>query len=79
MTPRILGYGKDYTWLEDPNTREKQEETFDLTQIKDKELNEKLFKKGQNEFSFDLPHQVNITFKLLNHKDEKDRRGVKTH
>ena len=74
IATRILGYGKDYTvQVEDPNTGEKQEETFDLTQIKDKELNEKLFKKGQNEFSFDLPaSKVNITFKLLNHKDEKE-------
>jgi len=74
IATRILGYGKDYTvQVEDPNTGEKQEETFDLTEIKDKELDEKLFKKGENEFSFDLPaSKVNITFKLLTHKDEKD-------
>tara|TARA_B100002019_G_scaffold90161_1_gene77943 strand:- start:249 stop:917 length:669 start_codon:yes stop_codon:yes gene_type:complete len=74
IATRILGYGKDYTvQVEDPNTGEKQEETFDLTQIKDKELDEKLFKKGQNEFEFDLPaSKVKITFKLLTHKDEKD-------
>ena len=74
IATRILGYGKDYTvQVEDPNTGDKQEETFDLTQIKDKKLDEKLFKKGQNEFELDLPaSKVKITFKLLTHKDEKD-------
>ena len=65
---RILGYGKDYTvQVEDPNTGEKQEETFDLTQIKDKELDEKLFKKGLNEFEFDLPaNQGKDNFQTIN-------------
>ena len=74
IATRILGYGKDYSvQVEDPNKGEKQEETFDLTQIKDKELDEKLFKKGQNEFELDLPaSKVKITFKLLTHKDEKE-------
>ena len=74
IATRILGYGKDYSvQVEDPNTGDKQEETFDLTQIKDKELDEKLFKKGQNEFELDLPaSKVKITFKLLTHKDEKE-------
>ena len=74
MATRILGYGKDYTVdLQDPDSGEKQQETFDLTQIKDKEIDEKLFKGGKNEFTFDLPtSKVSVTFKLLTHKDEKN-------
>ena len=57
--------------IQDPDTREKQEETFDLTQLKDKEIDEKLFKDRKNEFELKLPSKVKITFKLLTHKDEK--------
>jgi hypothetical protein len=67
LAARILGYGKDYkfTWGgEDYN--------IDLTTIEDKPLNEKLFVKGKNEFSFTLPSTgVEITFKLLTGADEK--------
>jgi len=73
IATRILGYGKDYTVeMIDPSTGDKQKETFDLTKLNDKELNEKLFKKGQNSFEFELPNsKVTLTFKLLTHKDEK--------
>jgi len=73
MATRILGYGKDYTVsIQDPDSGEKQEETFDLTKLEDKEIDEKLFKDRKNEFEFDLPaSKVKITFKLLTHKDEK--------
>ena len=67
VAARILGYGKDYkfTWGgEDYN--------IDLTTIEDKPLNEKLFVKGKNEFSFTLPSTgIEITFKLLTGADEK--------
>ena len=74
IATRILGYGKDYSVeLVDPDSGEKQKETFDLTKIDDKEIDEKLLKGGKNEFSFDLPaSKVKITFKLLTHKDEKE-------
>ena len=74
IATRILGYGKDYTVeLVDPDSGEKQSETFDLTKIDDKKIDEKLFKGGKNEFDFDLPaSKVKITFKLLTHKDEKE-------
>ena len=73
IATRILGYGKDYTVsIQDPDSNEKQEETFDLTKLKDKVIDEKLFKDRKNEFEFDLPaSKVKITFKLLTHKDEK--------
>ena len=74
IATRILGYGKDYTvTLTDPSTGDKQEETFDLTSINDKEVDWDLFKSGKNEFEFDLPSsKVKIMFRLLSHKEEKE-------
>ena len=74
IATRILGYGKDYTvTLTDPSTGDKQEETFDLTSINDKEVDWDLFKSGKNEFEFDLPSsKVKIMFRLLTHKEEKE-------
>ena len=66
IASRILGYGKDYTF-----THNGRQETIDLTTLEDKVLDESLYTKGVNEFSFDLPHTgYNITFKLLTHGDE---------
>ena len=51
VAARVLGYGKDYTF-----TMGDEEHTVDLTEIEDKELDEKdLLSKGQNEFEFTLP------------------------
>jgi hypothetical protein len=74
IATRILGYGKDYTvQLTDPSTGEKQEETFDLTKVGDKKIDKKLFKGGKNEFELELPtSKVNIVFRLLKHKEEKE-------
>jgi len=67
VAARILGYGKDYTF----NYNDK-EVTVDLSKLEDKIVNESLFKRGVNEFSFTLPHSSNnITFKLLTHGDEQ--------
>lgn len=66
IASRILGYGKDYTFKYNG-----EEETVDLTLLKNKEVNESLYSKGNNEFNFDLPHTgTSITFKLLTHGDE---------
>tara|TARA_R110001592_G_scaffold90727_1_gene266415 strand:- start:9316 stop:10050 length:735 start_codon:yes stop_codon:yes gene_type:complete len=66
IAARILGYGKDYNF-----TYEGVEETVDLTDVSNNEINEELFKSGKNEFAFTFPHSGNeITFKLLNHGDE---------
>jgi len=66
IAARILGYGKDYSF-----TYEGVEETVDLTDVNNIEINEELFKSGKNEFAFTFPHSGNeITFKLLNHGDE---------
>ena len=71
VAARILGYGKDYTF-----TYNGQQETVDLTKIEDKVLDESLYSKGQNKFNYQLPHTgTNITFKILNHKDEQSIRN----
>jgi len=66
IAARILGYGKDYNF-----SYQGVEETVDLTDINNIEINEELFKSGKNEFSYTFPHSGNeITFKLLTHGDE---------
>jgi hypothetical protein len=68
IAARVLGYGKDYTFKIND-----EEHTVDLTEIKDKILDERdLLTKGQNEFEFTLPTtKKTITFKLLTYGDEK--------
>ena len=71
VAARILGYGKDYTFIYNG-----QQETVDLTKIEDKVLDKSLYSKGQNKFNYQLPHTgTNITFKILNHKDEQSIRN----
>jgi len=67
IAARILAYGKYYV----VDIKGKQT-TVDLTELNNNVIDESLVTKGQNEFSFKLPHTDNtVTFKLLNHKDEK--------
>lgn len=67
VAARILSYGKDYDF-----DLGNGKQTVDLSTFNNKELDESLYKKGQNEFDFTLPHTDNvITFKLLTHGDEK--------
>jgi hypothetical protein len=70
---RILGYGKDYDIkFRNESTGKDENYIVDLTQLKEKELDETLFEKGKNEFKFALPKSGNVvTFKLLTGKDEK--------
>jgi len=77
IAARILGYGKEYIF-----THKGEEVTADLTSLDNKKIDESLFTKGLNEFSYTLPHSGNlITFKLLSHKDdlaiESEIRGLK--
>jgi hypothetical protein len=66
IASRILGYGKDYTFMYGG-----REETVDLTQLSNKKLDESLYTKGVNKFNFELPYTgTHITFKLLTHGDE---------
>ena len=67
VAARILGYGKDYDVEYYGDTY-----TIDLSKIENKPFDESLVAKGKNEFKFTLPNTGSeITFKLLNHKDEK--------
>jgi hypothetical protein len=67
VSARILAYGKDY-----PVVYRGEEHTVDLSTIENMPLNEDLYKKGENNFSFTLPNTENkVTLKLLTHKDEK--------
>ena len=77
IAARILGYGAEYKF-----TYNGVEETVDLSQIDNKPLDESLYTKGQNEFTFTLPASNNeITFKFLTHGDEvkisKELEGLK--
>jgi uncharacterized protein with ParB-like and HNH nuclease domain len=65
VAARVLGYGKDYIF----NYNGKKE-TVDLSKVKDKEIDEDLYKSG-NSFTFTLPHSGNIVeYKLLTAGDE---------
>lgn len=67
IAARVLGYGKDYSF--NYNGREV---SVDLSKLEDKVVDESLFKRGSNEFSFTLPHSGNVvTFKLLTHGEEQ--------
>ena len=77
VAARILGYGKDYTF-----NHMGEEKTIDLTEVKDKEINEALIGSGKNEFNFTLPtSKIEVTFKILTHGDEqvigKELKGLK--
>jgi hypothetical protein len=68
IAARLLGYGKDYTFM-----YEGEEITVDLSELEQRFIDEeKLIEKNVNNFEFTLPHSnVMITFKLLNNKDDK--------
>tara|TARA_R110000796_G_scaffold82592_1_gene180963 strand:- start:1098 stop:1955 length:858 start_codon:yes stop_codon:yes gene_type:complete len=69
---RVLGYGKDYeAEVIDPETGEKQNVTIDLSEVKNKELDDKDYTPGENSFTFILPtSKITVCFKLLTHHDE---------
>jgi|TARA_R110001606_G_C15385111_1_gene650888 hypothetical protein len=67
LAARVLAYGKDYEI-----TYQDKQYTVDLSKLETKKVDEKLYEKGENNFSFTLPHTDNsVTFKLLTHGDEK--------
>ena len=66
VAARILGYGKNYNF-----TYRGKQQTVDLSLIDNKKIDESLFAKGKNEFSYTLPHSGNvIVYKILNGHDE---------
>ena len=72
VASRILGYGKDYNFeVNCPSCDEKVEDSFDLTKLKDKQLDKSLVSSGINEFEFELPAtKRKLTFKLITQADE---------
>ena len=67
VAARILGYGSEYKF-----EYAGEEQTVDLSLLENKEIDEATFANG-NKFEFTLPHSKNsLTFKLLNHRDEKN-------
>jgi hypothetical protein len=67
VAARILGYGKNYEF-----TYDGEKVVFDLTTLNMKPIDETLFSAGKNEFSFTLPTNTLVTFKLLTNGDEKN-------
>jgi hypothetical protein len=71
VAARVLGYGQEYTFKYANERGQELEATIDLSTLKEKEIDEELYKNG-NEFTFSLPKSSNVvTFKLLTHGDEK--------
>ena len=67
VAARILSYGKDYSF--DFNG---EQQVADLSLMENRAVDYNVYKRGQNEFAFTLPHSDNtVTFKLLTHSDEK--------
>lgn len=67
IASRILGYGSTYEF---EYNGEKQ--SVDLSILENIKFNEDLITKGKNEFSYELPKtKTNISFKILNGKDER--------
>lgn len=67
LAARILSYGAKYEIQYDDRAV-----TIDLNKIDNKPIDESLYEKGKNEFTFKLPSSGNeVTFRLLTHKEEK--------
>jgi hypothetical protein len=69
---RILAYGSKYSFkYTDPSTKEVEDVTVDLSQLKEKEIDWDQVTEGSNEFEFTLPtSNVTVTYKILSHRDE---------
>lgn len=67
VAARILGYGKEYTFMYG-----KEEITTDLSLVEPKPFDDSKIIKGKNEFNFILPQsKTPITYKLLTGHDDK--------
>jgi hypothetical protein len=67
VAARVLGYGKDYSF-----NYGGEEYSIDLSVLENKEIDESLYTKGVNEFTYTFSNTNNtITFKFLNGADEK--------
>ncbi len=67
IAARILGYGSEYKF-----SYLGEEHTVDLSVLENKEIDESLFTKGQNKFTYLLPaSKITLTFKLMTGKDDR--------
>ena len=72
VAARVLGYGAEYSFKYLDENKHELQAKVDLSKLKEKELDESLFKTGINEFTFTTPKIGDvITFRLLTHGDEK--------
>ena len=70
VAARILGYGKDYKF-----TLGGEDFEVDLSLLKEKEIDESIYTRGINKFSFTLPaSNTTVVFKILTHRDEENIR-----
>ena len=66
ISARILGYGNDYDFM-----WAGEQVKADLSKMDNRKIDESIFKKGKNEFSYTFPTSGTvITYKYLNHADE---------
>ncbi len=71
VAARVLGYGEKYEFDYYDNNQPKKG-VIDLSQLKEKKIDETLFESRVNEFTFTTSKTNTIlTFKLLTHGDEK--------
>jgi len=67
IAARILGYGSNYEFEYNG-----EKESVDLSILENTQFDEALITKGINEFEYQLPKtKANISFKILNGRDEK--------
>lgn len=72
VAARVLGYGAEYSFKYLDENKHELQAKVDLSKLKEKELDESLFKTGINEFTFTTSKTGDvITFRLLTHGDEK--------
>ena len=73
ISARVLAYGKEYKIkFKDPSTGDDVEDTIDLTKLNAKEYDFDSATRGENIFSFTLPHSEKVVhWKLLTHADEQ--------
>ena len=73
IAARILGYGVEYSFKYVDSRGKEIDATVDLSTLKEKILDESLFKPGVNEFSFSTPKTgALLTFKLFLRENQKE-------
>lgn len=73
IAARVMGYGPEYHFTVQTPSGEEQVEYVDLTQFKDKPIDESKINSGVNLFEFKLPVTGwDVSFKLLNKRDQDE-------